>query len=331
MSTGPLYAGAVSRKLGRCSNSACTITQCQAGWADCNGVAADGCEVNTTNDPNHCAGCGKACSRNHDTPACTNSACVLSCDAGWQSCDGDLTNGCETSTASDAANCGGCGTACSNTGITPLCVGGNCVGACAPGFTDCNNDKRADGCEVQTATDKNNCGGCGTVCPSQNATASCNNAACAITCNAGFKDCDGSLANGCEVAVNTDANNCGACGTRCSGNNVPTPACTGGVCTGACAVNFADCNGNKQFDGCEVNIGTDANNCGMCNNSCAAKNVVSCVAGACTGACLPGYADCDSNKITNGCEVNLQSDSNNCGICGTKCVAPATCQNGACK
>ena len=37
----------------------------------------------------------------------------------------------------------------------------------------------------------------------------------------------------------------------CSANHI-APACGGGTCNGTCAAGFADCNGNKQSDGCEV-------------------------------------------------------------------------------
>src|SRR5262249_55771873 len=45
--------------------------------------------------------------------------------------------------------------------------------------------------------------------------------------------------------------------------------------------------------------------------------------------CSDGYADCNSNGC-DGCEVNIESDSNNCGGCGTICSAGDTCQSGAC-
>ncbi len=54
----------------RCVNAACTL-KCTPGWANCNNNADDGCEVNITNDPQHCGSCGLAC----DTNQCVNSAC----------------------------------------------------------------------------------------------------------------------------------------------------------------------------------------------------------------------------------------------------------------
>ena len=34
-----------------------------------------------------------------------------------------------------------------------------------------------------------------------------------------------------------------------------------------------------------------------------------------------GFADCDTNKLTNGCEITTTNDVNNCGGCSQKCGA----------
>ena len=69
---------------------------------------------------------------------------------------------------------------------------------CNAGVNDCNND-RMDGCEVETATDAMNCGRCGNACTFANGTGSCTMGGCRLTsCNAGFSNCDGIDANGCE-------------------------------------------------------------------------------------------------------------------------------------
>ena len=44
---------------------------------------------------------------------------------------------------------------------------------------------------------------------------------------------------------------------------------------GACTGGFADCNGNKQIDGCEVNTTTDHSNCGACGAACSNSNIAS--------------------------------------------------------
>ena len=54
-----------------CGASACTIVACAAGYASCDGAASNGCEVNTTNNPNHCGGCGVRCA----SGVCREGAC----------------------------------------------------------------------------------------------------------------------------------------------------------------------------------------------------------------------------------------------------------------
>lgn len=54
-----------------------------------------------------------------------------------------------------------------------------------------------------------------------------------------------------------------------------------------------------------------------------------CAAGTCTFDCQTDYDDCDNNAA-NGCEVNLNSDANNCGQCGHSCCG-GTCGSGACQ
>jgi len=46
-------------------------------------------------------------------------------------------------------------------------------------------------------------------------------------------------------------------------------------------------------------------------------------------ACSTGYANCDQN-VTNGCEINLNNNNNNCGSCGKVCASGTSCQSGVC-
>jgi hypothetical protein len=98
---------------------------------------------------------------------------------------------------------------------TAACVVGTCgVGACVPGFADCNG-LPADGCEASLQT-VNDCGACGMKCPMlENADMACVGGACAGTCVAGFGDCNGKPEDGCEKNLLKDRNNCGGCGNRC--------------------------------------------------------------------------------------------------------------------
>ena len=133
--------------------------------------------------------------------------------------------------------------------------------------------------------------------------------------------------------LGTDVLNCGACGTACSiANNIP--ACIGGACKiGSCTPGFADCNANP-VDGCETNTNS-VSNCGACGNVCSTPNGnPACFGGACQiASCNAGFADCNGNPV-DGCEVNLASDSTNCGGCGIVCPGTpngtAICRSSTC-
>lgn len=86
--------------------------------------------------------------------SCAGNSCT--CTGGFDDCDGDADNGCETDITQDP-NCGACGATCEN----GACSNGTCV--CAPGFADCD-DNGSNGCEAQPASDPHNCGACGTDC-----------------------------------------------------------------------------------------------------------------------------------------------------------------------
>jgi len=50
---------------GVCVASKCQVTGCDAGFANCDSVAANGCEVDTIHDDLNCGGCGQACPTGH--------------------------------------------------------------------------------------------------------------------------------------------------------------------------------------------------------------------------------------------------------------------------
>lgn len=88
-----------------CDGTRCVNT-CNAGRADCNGDASDGCETDATTTAN-CGVCGRACSGAagpHTVAACVGTGaaatCGAACEVGWRDCDGDFSNGCETTNSS---------------------------------------------------------------------------------------------------------------------------------------------------------------------------------------------------------------------------------------
>jgi hypothetical protein len=231
-----------------CQAGVCTLGSCAAGWADCNKDPADGCEAKLDFDVNNCGMCGVMCAIAHAAALCGPGGCYLSaCNFGYDDCNSDAKDGCETSTTSDLKNCGGCGMQC---GALPnavvACVNGACgLTACKPGFADCDRMAK-NGCEQPITNDRNNCGGCG------------------VACGMG------------QVCVN------GACTcANCNINNAKTK-CVNNMCVfDQCLPNFADCN-NDLSDGCEADLSGDKNNCAACGKACAPG--LSCVKGACIQA-----------------------------------------------
>lgn len=170
----------------------------------------------------------------------------------------------------------------------------------------------------------------GTSVPVANGTLTCNSGAYTLSCTAGFGNCDGNMANGCETPLNT-LSNCGACGALCPAIN-DTPVCAASVCTiSSCSAGFANCNGLAS-DGCETNVMTDLNNCGTCGHFCAAPFATpACLSGACIiASCFAGYGDCDL-VFANGCETNLMTSATSCGTCGHVCSGGTPiCVSGVC-
>ena len=101
----------------------------------------------------------------------------------------------------------------------------------------------ANGCEANLDRDITDCGLCGHVCDSTNGTPECAAGACTINCDTGFADCDSDVTNGCEINVNTDTSNCGACSLVCNSTN-GTPTCDSGACLITCNSSYADCDGD---------------------------------------------------------------------------------------
>jgi hypothetical protein len=135
--------------------------------------------------------------------------------------------------------------------------------------------------------DPSNCGQCFHQCSTVNATPSCVNGACQVTCQPGFYDADKNPANGCE----------------CTKTNGGVEICDG---------LDNDCNGivDDGFD-----FMNDVNNCGACNHQCAFPfATAACDNGVCVqGACLPNFYDRDPNIP--GCETECIKTNGGIEIC----------------
>jgi hypothetical protein len=107
----------------------CAVAGCNSGYADCDGAAANGCEVPLATTAGHCGNCATACSNAHGTTSCVASACKPVCGAGYGDCDTSRTNGCERA-LNTVSDCGMCGHACPANGGTPQCSSGVCTTVC---------------------------------------------------------------------------------------------------------------------------------------------------------------------------------------------------------
>jgi len=85
-----------------------------------------------------------------------------------------------------------------------------------------------------------------------------------------------------------------------------------------------------------INTGTDADNCGGVGSAfdCSSSHITpACAAAVCSGTCAAGWADCNANKLADGCETSTTTTAN-CGVCGRVCPArpnsTTTCASGTC-
>jgi alpha-tubulin suppressor-like RCC1 family protein len=151
---------------------------------DCDGMEDE--DVDRSSDPRHCGLCGNDCAAPNATGRCVDSVCVLeACLPGYADLDGRRTNGCEH--------------------------------LCDPAAPDpCNGaDDDCDGAiDEDPPTDS---------CSTVNATPSCVEGACALTCDDGFEDCNGDVRDGCEADFG-EPRTCGSCNARCGAALACTPS-----------------------------------------------------------------------------------------------------------
>ena len=130
--------------------------------------------------------------------------------------------------------------------MSATCTNGTCAASpCANGKRDGQEtDVDCGGGVCPKCADGKTCGD-GTDCTG----GICTNMVCKspITCAAGTANCDGNIANGCEVNTDADPKNCGRCSNVCPLN---TPYCNKGNCTPVIPPctngSFTDCNPAKS-------------------------------------------------------------------------------------
>lgn len=181
-----------------------TLSGCPPLTLSCDGTLDNGCET-PINTLANCGGCNIACALDFATESCTQGQCVIdSCESGNKSCDNQDATGCETNILTSKTHCGDCNQACDFDNATESCIAGQCTfGECAQGWANCDMNTQSNGCEINTASDPQNCGACFNDCARPGATVTCQNSACQFTgCQTGFYNLDGDNSNGCEYACN---------------------------------------------------------------------------------------------------------------------------------
>jgi hypothetical protein len=146
------------------------------------------------------------------------------CAAGQKLCDGACVSVDRPEFGCGADDCAPC----RNENATPRCNAQHAcdIAVCYQAYGDC--DKNAEnGCEVSVRLDPDHCGGCGLACPElPHAERGCGDTCTIWRCHAGYRDANGEVRDGCEVALHRDARSCGAGGQACGTGET----CKDGAC-----------------------------------------------------------------------------------------------------
>ncbi len=238
------------------------------------------------------------------------------------------------------------------TDMAPVCPGTEaiCMGTC-----------------VNLQHDPNNCGACGTACPSGTL---CAMGACRMSCPMGLLSCplpagtpsdagagDGGDAGPPEICVDlmNSRFNCGACGHACA----PAETCGYGRCYLDCGSRTlcdpsmfpagggdggaadgstggppdAGMDGGGRDGGLVApycaDLTYDPDNCGACGHGCSAGHM--CESSHCVLECVIPQMGCRADAThPDGYCANFTTDPTNCGSCGHTCPMGQTCTGGTC-
>lgn len=253
--------------------------------------------------PECCPGANEACysgpSGTENVGVCRTGTRQCRNDGTWGACHGDVTPSAETCDGLDN-DCDGTidnGNLCpsdapSTCGFTGQCSGGTCQRYGTE--TIC----RPAACENGIQTFEAGCDGAGS-CPAPRQQ-TCPNGVChdSVSCGPCGHDHDCGNGRWCNGGMCEDTQPNGAsCGTM-TPQQCQSGYCVGGVC---------------------------------CGSACRASHTTAtCGGGACSLICHFGFGDCNST-MSDGCEVNMLTDNNNCGSCGHVCATGTTCNQGLCR
>ncbi len=343
-----------------CSNGECSYT-CATGYVNV-GTGSTSATIKCVDpktDNQFCGATsatakGQVCSTGR---VCVDGSCAQnSCDknSGETLCSTTSGNKCINLKSTDANNCGACGYKCSEHAIqnatSTTCNAGNCQYTCATGYVNVGTgstsatikcvDPKTDNqfCGATSATSKGKVCTTGTVCID----GSCAQNSCT---NSSETLCSTTSGNTCINIKSDNANNCGACGYRCSEHaiqNATSSTCSSGNCQYTCATGYVNVGSGKTSATIKcVDPKTDNNYCGATSSTskgqvCSTGKV--CIDGSCaTNSCTNSSETLCSTTSGNTC-INIKSNNaDNCGACGYKCSEHAiqnatstTCSSGNC-
>jgi hypothetical protein len=321
---------ATAHSNGTCAGGVC-IVNCDPGYADCDGLPGDGCEIDTTTDPHHCGNCSTNCSTaNVLSVDCKNSKCAPYCVLGSSDCNqaSASNDGCEQ--AYTSSSCGQCGESCVTSAHNLTCEPISSLAAGPPMTCECTTD-------IQCSTSPQSS------CDTTSGTCRCGSSAGTTTqCVPGEVCIAGPTVLGPQLA---DAITSGGTGGLPTGGTGGIPeagqdtSVTGG--TGGLGGFGGTIDTDAATKGGTGGVGGIAGSGGGATGGTGGIGGVGGVAGSAgTGGSTAGEI-CSCNGSTacpsfsgsaccnSGCQ-NLMGDPQNCGACGRVCPPSFVCTLGEC-